>query len=99
MNLLDHERVLKIILKIPHECYRTVYGEIYFFKLTDFTIALFEKIDDEEELRRLSKIVARELRELGCEIRRQHDHRRVIFFHKCARTVKRRKTRIRHNTR
>ena len=84
--ILDEVKLLKIIKKIPHESYKTLGGEIYIFRLPDFTRALFEEPLSAEELRRLSKTVAREIRELGCEIRRQHDHRRVIFFHK---TVKR----------
>jgi len=78
--ILDETKVLEIVKQIPHEHYRMLGGEVYMFKLSDFVKALFEEPLSGEDLKRLSKIVGRELRELGCEIRRQHDHRRVIFY-------------------
>jgi len=97
--ILDETKVLEIVKQIPHEHYRMLGGEVYIFRLSDFTRALFKEPLSADELKRLSRMITAELRQLGCRITRQHDHRRVIFFHKCARTAKRRKTRMRYNTR
>lgn len=75
---LNEETILDIIGKIPHKCYKSVYGRLYIFNLSDFVRCLYN-VSEMSELAPLCRIVAEELRALGARVVRHKVRTRVYY--------------------
>lgn len=75
---LNHDLVISVVEKIPHKLYKSVYGRLYIFNLSDFVRCLYN-VSEMSELAPLCRMVAEELRALGARVVRHKVRTRVYY--------------------